>query len=309
MKQKLLIICFALTFNINAQTAGNGVTDVDGNFYSSVIIGTQEWTNLNFKSTKYKNGENITINPTVNTSGYYNYNNNSIIADEGRLYNWRAVDDTRGLAPEGWHIPTVTEWNTLLQYTNSYPDPTTTFNETIFLKKPTFWSCNSNLVANAYNFNAIPTNIYDSGTQSFAQLYGTTLFWTSTFTNGANWTDRACSLGVYCDNILLSNPNDPGSGSNKNAGFSVRLIKNSPLSTSSFSKLKMSFYPNPVKSEFILNTTETIITVEIYDILGKVIFSKNSSQTNVNIEFLKKGIYLLKVKTENGTFNSKIIKE
>lgn len=305
MKKTLLIICATLSSLINAQTAGNGVTDIDGNFYPSVIIGTQEWTNLNFKSTKFKNGENIPNNPTVNTSGYYNYNNNSTVGDEGRLYNWRAVDDIRGLAPDGWHIPTVAEWNTLLQFTNSYQDPTTTFNETIFLKKPTFWACNSNLVGNAYNFNAIPTNIYNGSTQSFAQLYGTTLFWTST--NGTNGTNNACSLGIYCETILLSDPTLPTS--DKNSGFSVRLIKNSALSTSDFIKSKVSIYPNPVKNYFAIQTQEVIINVEIFDMLGKVVIKENNFQNKIDVSVLDKGIYVIKVKTENGIFNCRIIKE
>ena len=302
---KILLLIVLLNFTANAQTAGSGVTDVDGNYYSSVIIGTQEWTNLNFKSTKYKNGENISNNPTLNTSGYYNYNNNSTVSDEGRLYNWRAVDDIRGLAPDGWHIPTVAEWNTLLQFTNSYPDPTTTFNETIFLKKPTFWACNSNLVANAYNFNAIPTNIYNGSTQSFAQLYGTTLFWTST--NGTNGTNNACSLGIYCETILLSDPTLPTS--DKNSGFSVRLIKNSALKTTDFDKLKVIIYPNPVNENVFVETKETILKIEILDMLGKVVLEDKNFQSQIDISFLEKGLYLILVKTESGIFSSKIIKE
>ncbi len=106
--------------------AGNGVTDIDGNSYTTIILGDKEWMVQNLRSSKYKNGEaipnkvsNVDWQAANNTSlgawCYYNhtsgYNNTY-----GKLYNWYAISDSRGLAPAGWHIPSMGEWAVLTAY-------------------------------------------------------------------------------------------------------------------------------------------------------------------------------------------------
>jgi uncharacterized protein (TIGR02145 family) len=99
-------------------TQGTGVTDIDGNFYPSIIINGQEWMQKNLAVSKYRNGDPI---PTglddatwsVTTSGAYAIYNNEIANNTlyGKLYNWYAVNDSRGLCPTGWHVPSDAEWN------------------------------------------------------------------------------------------------------------------------------------------------------------------------------------------------------
>ena len=96
------------------------VTDIDGIVYQTVQIGCQCWMAENLKVTHYRNGDPI---PNVTsasewaalTSGAYcNYNNDAEnVAIYGRLYNWYAVDDSRNIAPTGWHVPTDAEWKQL----------------------------------------------------------------------------------------------------------------------------------------------------------------------------------------------------
>lgn len=71
----------------------NTVTDIDGNVYRTVTIGKQVWMAENLRVTRYRNGDRI---------------------DTGGLYNWHTVNDVRGLAPEGWHIPTEEEMAALI---------------------------------------------------------------------------------------------------------------------------------------------------------------------------------------------------
>ena len=92
------------------------VTDIDGNVYQTVQIGDQLWMAENLKVTHYSNGDaipNITSNSTwgnTYTGAYCVYNNTPANADTyGNLYNWYAVDDSRNIAPEGWHVPTDEE--------------------------------------------------------------------------------------------------------------------------------------------------------------------------------------------------------
>ena len=99
------------------------VKDIDGNSYKTVKIGEQIWMAENLKVTQYRNGDpipNLTDeNDWENTEqgAYCNYDNNEDnVETYGRLYNWYAVDDKRGLAPNGWHIPTDEEIKKLEMY-------------------------------------------------------------------------------------------------------------------------------------------------------------------------------------------------
>jgi len=106
-----------------AANTSNTVTDIDGNVYNIVVIGTQTWMKENLKVTKYKNGDaiqNVTNNSTwssLTTGAYGDYDNTpSNSTTYGRLYNWYVVNDSRGVCPTGWHVPTDLEWNTLTTY-------------------------------------------------------------------------------------------------------------------------------------------------------------------------------------------------
>lgn len=99
------------------------VTDIDGNVYQTITIGTQVWTVENLKTTKYRDGTdipNITNHTNwVNlTTGAYCWYNNDVgnKLTYGALYNWYAVIDNHGLCPTGWHVPTSEEWQTLYNY-------------------------------------------------------------------------------------------------------------------------------------------------------------------------------------------------
>jgi uncharacterized protein (TIGR02145 family) len=111
--------------NVPTPTATT-VTDVDGNVYHTITIGTQVWMVENLKTTKYRNGDPITLitNATawslLVTGAYCNYNNDtSYYTTYGRLYNWYAVNDSRNIAPAGWHIPSDAEWHTLVKLLDS----------------------------------------------------------------------------------------------------------------------------------------------------------------------------------------------
>ena len=106
------------------RTMQGTVTDIDGNSYKTVIIGTQEWMAENLKVTHYRNGDPIT-NITDNTQWVNNrtqgawcsYNNDAANKTTyGLLYNFYAIADSRGICPTGWHVPSDSEWNTLIEY-------------------------------------------------------------------------------------------------------------------------------------------------------------------------------------------------
>lgn len=89
-----------------------------GDNIETVMIGAQEWTTKNLDVSTYRNGDVIPevkdYNEWANlTTGAWCYNYNNPTSGYGKLYNWNAVNDSRGLAPIGFHIPTDAEWTTL----------------------------------------------------------------------------------------------------------------------------------------------------------------------------------------------------
>ncbi|MCK9639350.1 MAG: fibrobacter succinogenes major paralogous domain-containing protein [Prolixibacteraceae bacterium] len=108
----------------NPTSDGGTVTDIDGNVYHTVTIGTQVWMVENLKTTKYRNGDtipNITGNAAwaaLTTGALCWYNNDAATykANYGALYNWFAVADSRKIAPSGWHVPSDAEWTTLTTF-------------------------------------------------------------------------------------------------------------------------------------------------------------------------------------------------
>ena len=97
------------------------VTDIDGNVYKTVTIGTQEWMVENLKTTKYNDGvliPNVTDYTWGNlqTDAYCWYNNDiANKAPYGALYNWFAAKSSK-LCPTGWHVATLEDWTKIVTY-------------------------------------------------------------------------------------------------------------------------------------------------------------------------------------------------
>ena len=99
------------------------IIDVDGNKYKTIQIGNQVWMAENLRVTHFANGDEIPAieddkeweKAGIEKTSALSYFQNKIqnFKSYGNLYNWFAVTDPRGLAPEGWHIPTEAEWNEL----------------------------------------------------------------------------------------------------------------------------------------------------------------------------------------------------
>lgn len=105
--------------------ASSSVIDIDGNSYRTVRLGTQIWMAENLRVSRYCNGDAIpevsgnspwTRSQTGARSNANNTGDQQTIEAYGRLYNWYAANDKRGLAPAGWHIPSVSEWQVLMDY-------------------------------------------------------------------------------------------------------------------------------------------------------------------------------------------------
>lgn len=114
---------FFLCFNLHSQTT---VTDISGNTYKTVKIGNQIWMAENLRTEKFRNGdplpeakrhdewEKAAQKESPAFCNYENNKENDLVY--GKLYNGYVLNDKRGIAPEGWHIPTKEEWEILIKY-------------------------------------------------------------------------------------------------------------------------------------------------------------------------------------------------
>jgi uncharacterized protein (TIGR02145 family) len=156
------------------------VTDVEGNVYKTVKIGSQWWMAENLKVTKYRNGDPIFyVNDSTHIGAYCWYNNDiAYKVTSGALYNWYAVANSQNLAPDGWHVPNENEWSTLKSYfgDNPWSDPSSGK-----MKSTSGWAdymgSNGN-GTNSSGFNAHPVG-YRIPSGYFIGLGEYTIFWSS----------------------------------------------------------------------------------------------------------------------------------
>jgi uncharacterized protein (TIGR02145 family) len=198
------------------------VTDIDGNIYHTVSIGTQVWMVENLKTTKYKDGTAIplvTANSAwaaLTTPGYCWSNNDSATYKSiyGAIYNWYAVN-TGKLAPTGWHVPTDSEWSVLTAYLGGDSVAGGKLKEV----GTTHWATPNNGATNASGFSALPGG-WRGGTSGSGAFYGVGIegyWWSSTTYNTSNSWMRA----MFNNSANVSRTNNINFD-----GFSVRCIKN-----------------------------------------------------------------------------------
>lgn len=107
----------------NDNNTSETILDVDGNIYHAIKIGNQTWLKENLKVSKFCNGDSIPLITHDSTwmqlteGAYSYYENDSAHQDTyGNLYNWYVMNDSCGICPTGWHVPSKTEWETLINY-------------------------------------------------------------------------------------------------------------------------------------------------------------------------------------------------
>ena len=206
MKKNNLILTIVVLTVILFSTSG---------YAQTVTIGSQVWTIKNLDVATYRNGdvipqvqdENAWENLTTGAWCYYD-NDTSNGTKYGKLYNWYAVNDPRGLAPNGYHIPTDAEWTQLSDYLGGESEAGTK------MKSTSGWVENGN-GTNSSGFSGLPggyRNYY--GTFYLIDYLG---FWWSSAEGGAGsaWFRV---LNYYDGNVY-------GDYSSKSVGFSVRCLR------------------------------------------------------------------------------------
>ena len=198
--------------------------------YETVQIGEQCWFAENLRSENYENGDLIPAN--LNDSEWENASSGAVaifgegeggcfevsidgdacdeawsLHEYGRLYNWFAVDDTRGLCPSDWHVPSNEEWTTMTEYLGGA-------------------SVAGGDLRASYGW---PENGNGSNLSGFSGLPGGYRYWTGSFSDAGNfgswWSSTPAGSSAWFRYLLPASPQVNGPAWDKRYGYSVRCIQ------------------------------------------------------------------------------------
>ena len=197
----------------------------------SVTICNQIWTTNNLDVTTYRNGDAIPqvtdatawINLTTGAWCYYNNDpaNGTIY---GKLYNWYAVNDPRGLAPQGWHVPSDAEWNKLVKCIDPSADTacqqgctqSVTAGGAMKETGSSHWQSPNFGATNSSGFAGLPGGYrYYGGPFSPFYAIGNNGYWWSSTDDSAAWIRNLYYSGSNVNRNLEAKTN----------GFSVRCLR------------------------------------------------------------------------------------
>jgi uncharacterized protein (TIGR02145 family) len=193
-----------------------GFLFIDSAGLPTVTIGNQVWARRNLDVATYRNGDTIPqVTDPAEFNGLYSgawcyYNNDSANgAVFGKLYNWYAVNDPRGLAPARWHVATDVEWTELTTYLGGE------MNAGAGLKATGIWNAPNTGATNSSGFTALPGG-YRNRNGAFFDFYDFGLWWTATQRDG---------IAAYYWYLDKANTLCRRNSFNKGYGFSVRCVK------------------------------------------------------------------------------------
>lgn len=296
--KKLFSLLSISTILINAtyaQTLGSGVTDIDGNTYGSVIIGSQEWMSENLRVTQYNDGTSI---PNITDAtdwgndtfgAWANYDNSSTNnTTYGKLYNGYVTDNanTKNVCPSGWHIPVRADFSDMITYLGDTAVAGAKLKET----GTTQWSAPS-AGTNTTGFTGLPGGIRSAPIPNvnFNGLGTGAGFWASDFHAGGQG-------GYWC--LYLSHADDSAlvNFSSVKMGLSVRCLKDETTNKIEEKEniQQHSIYPNPATDYFTISG-QKINDIKIYDLNNRLIHNATNltNQNQVDISFLPKGVYVI----------------
>jgi uncharacterized protein (TIGR02145 family) len=211
--------------------SGQGVSDIDGKFYPSIVINGQEWMQQNLAVAKYRNGDQIPtglsdgIWSNTTSGAYAIYNNDaSNNTTYGKLYNWYAVNDSRGLCPTGWHVPSDAEWTTLINYLDPNQNASAIGTQSSVaggkMKSTSGWNSPNFGATNVSGFTGLPGG-YKNGNGAYTSI-GTDGGWWSSSEQNSNFAGFRY--------LSYTNSNLERFNNVKQLGFSLRCLRDTEAS-------------------------------------------------------------------------------
>ena len=317
-------ITLVITLSAFSQAPGNGVTDIDGNQYNTVIIGTQEWMKENLQVSKYSDGTPIPqvtdpiawSNLTTGAWCYYN-NNSSLGSTYGKMYNWYAVAgiwqaesnpptsaeiaSRKSLAPSDWNVPSVADWSSLFNYLGGNSVAGGKMKEAGL----NHWMDPNTDATNSSGFTGLPGGYRPTNTIG-QNLTGTGHWWCSDYVApfAATFFQLSFDSGTVVNSVF-----------DTRTGISVRWVKSSILGNETFSNQLFEVYPNPAKDQLIIdwnnNTSLVGWKYKIINALGQEVLYGvlNLQQNTIQLNNINgQGLYFVKIyDRENSLIETKKI--
>lgn len=317
---KYFFFLFAVSVCLIYDSLAQTVTDIDGNVYNTINIGTQVWLKENLNVTHYTNGTdipnvtNVTSWRNLTTAAYCDFDNtiaNSLIY--GKLYNYYVLDDTNKVCPVGWHVSSDADWNVMEKYLESSIDTTATawVGTKIggILKEAgvVHWNNPNTGAIDSIGFSALPggyRNLY--GSFYYLRNYG---YW---------WSPKLYdTLHVWKRNLNYDNSQISRSSNDTNYrrnGFSVRCVKNELITGAASKTIEniINIYPNPVSNDLTVVCNKVgALKMQIFNVLGECLITKNIGNDIINcdISFLHIGVYIVKITGFDWASYNKIVKK
>jgi len=204
---------------LNPALTYGSVTDIDGNTYATIQIGTQVWMAENLRTTRYRNGDPIpnvmdgTQWENLKTGAWAHYDNDiQYEKPYGKLYNWYAVADPRNVCPKGWHVPTDVEWTVLTNYLGGGNVAGGKMKST----GTQYWDSPNTDATNESGFSGLPGGSRNNGNGFFGYLgnYGN---WWSASESGAEF--------AWYRTLLNGNAGVSRYNYDKRYGFCLRCVR------------------------------------------------------------------------------------
>ncbi len=231
------------TITRNRPTDCGVVADYDGNLYKTVVIGDQCWMRENLRTTHYSDGTAIVEGTTTSTTVPYRYRgyvtetqhvqDPNILVRCGYLYNWTAVmhgapssnanpSGVQGICPDGWHVPSMAEWQQMLMFVQSCSRFWCNNNSNNIVKAlsskdgwnvttSTCYSGNTPSSNNVTRFSGYPVGYYDGYYREYKNY-------------SEMWTSTQSGSNAYRQTIRYASDTGLGAYSTANA-YSVRCVK------------------------------------------------------------------------------------
>ncbi len=304
--------CGATNVHNNSVQYGT-MNDQEGTTYRTVQIGAQVWMAENLMTSHYLNGDPI---PTITASGgiWHSTANGAScwIQDDsanyscpyGKLYNWYAVEDSRGVCPSGWHVPSIGEFNMLINVLGG------TAGGKMKTQGIQYWSSGNLGGSNESGFSGLPagTRWMDSYVESGILAH----FWSSTID----------PVGLVNADLLRLHYNqanvDLFTWDNRR-GHSIRCVQDAistDIDRSGEAQAAFRIFPNPSSDQVSVELELSgFVSLNVFDVLGQQVhnevFQANGTKgiRTLDLSSQARGIYLVQVQNNGNTVTQTVVIE
>ena len=220
----------------NVPTKGNGVTDIEGNYYPSIVINGVEWMSENLRTTKFSDGSEIprvlgdnewTEAGSIHKPAYcWVQNDPNYAITYGNMYNWFVVDDSRKVCPQGWKVPSRVDVEKMISSLGG----NSSAGRHMKTKGEAYWKPPGNLQTNQFSTNQSGFNARGSGSRfaggGHSSFKTDAYYWCADVNNDTfDATGQMGMTGAQYYRVTVFDDQVNITDYWMNAGFAIRCIK------------------------------------------------------------------------------------